>query len=315
MDLIQGTGIAKGYSGHQALDDVHIHITSGSIHGLLGPNGAGKTTLIRILMRILFPDKGSILYRGESLSPHHVDKMGYLPEERGLYKKMSVWDQLLYFGRLRGLSRADARTKARRWLEKLDLARWQHRKTQDLSKGMQQKVQFAIAVLHEPEFLIMDEPFSGFDPINAALIRDEILAMKKEGRTIVLSTHNMTSVEELCDEITLLHRSRVVLAGRMTEIKNRYKTGEYLIRFRGHHISFASALWTSGQITGKLEDGAYTTLTVKPLEAGGLNKVLQNVLPVAEIVEVRERLPSMNDIFLQAVGAHSSLNTQSSLSE
>lgn len=315
MDLIQGAGIAKSYSGHQALDDVHIQIASGRIHGLLGPNGAGKTTLIRILTRILFPDTGNIFYRGEPLAPRHVDKMGYLPEERGLYKKMPVWDQLLYFGRLRGLSRADVKAKARRWLEKLDLARWQHRKAQDLSKGMQQKVQFVIAVLHEPEFLIMDEPFSGFDPINAALIRDEILAMKKEGRTIVLSTHNMTSVEELCDEITLLHRSKVVLAGQVGEIKNAYKTGEYLIRFRGHHISFASALWTSGQITGKQEDGQYTTLTVKPLGAGGLNSVLQNVLPVAEIVEVRERLPSMNDIFLQAVRAPHSNSAISTVTE
>jgi ABC-2 type transport system ATP-binding protein len=299
--LVEARNISKSYSGHKALDGVDVSVRQGIIHGLLGPNGAGKTTLIRILTRILFPDEGTITFDGEPLDSRHVARMGYLPEERGLYKKMTVWDQVLYFGRLRGLSRSEARSRALQWLEKFDLARWRHRKAQDLSKGMQQKVQFVIAVLHNPEFIIMDEPFSGFDPVNAALIRDEILAMKKEGRTLVLSTHNMNSVEELCDDITLIHKSRVVLNGSVRDIRRAYRSGEYLVRFRGNHVAFTSALWTTGQITARLEDEEYTTLRVKPLTQGGINAVLQAVLPVAEIVEVKEYLPSMNDIFLKAV--------------
>lgn len=300
-DLVQARKISKAYAGHKALDAVDISIREGAIHGLLGPNGAGKTTLIRILTRILLPDEGTITFRGEPLKSEHITRMGYLPEERGLYKKMTVWDQMLYFGRLRGLSRSEVRTRAARWLEKFDLVRWRHRKAQDLSKGMQQKVQFIIAVLHDPEFIILDEPFSGFDPVNAALIRDEILAMRKEGRTIVLSTHNMNSVEELCDDITLIHKSRVVLNGCVRDIRQAYRSGEYLLRFRGNHVAFTSALWTTGQISDRLEDDEYTTLRVKPLTPGGINAVLQAVLPVVEIVEVREYLPSMNDIFLKAV--------------
>lgn len=307
--LLEAQGITKAYSGHKALEGVNITISEGRIHGLLGPNGAGKTTLIRILLRILFPDEGRLFFRQEPLSQKHVAVMGYLPEERGLYKKMSVWDQVLYFGRLKGLARHEVRRKASFWLEKFDLARWRHRKAQDLSKGMQQKVQFIVAVLHDPQFIVMDEPFSGFDPVNAALIRDEILAMRKEGRTIVLSTHNMNSVEELCDDITLIHKAQVVLNGCVRDIRQTYRSGEFLVRFRGNHVAFTSALWTTGQITGRLEDEEYTTLSVKPLTAGGMNAVLQAVLPAVEIVEVREYLPSMNDIFLKAVAPQATVTS------
>ncbi|MCX7650729.1 MAG: ATP-binding cassette domain-containing protein [Flavobacteriales bacterium] len=303
--LLEARQIQKSYSGHTALNNVNLSVTAGSIHGLLGPNGAGKTSLIRILMQILLPDAGEVFFKNQPLCREHLRFMGYLPEERGLYKKMTVWDQILYFGRLRGLSRTEARRRALAWLDKLELGRWRHRKAQDLSKGMQQKVQFIIAVLHEPEFIIMDEPFSGFDPLNAALIRDEILAMKKQGCTVVLSTHNMNSVEELCDEITLIHKSQVVLAGPVRDIRKAHNSGEYLLRFRGHHVQFTTALWTTAEITEKLEDPECTALRLRPLTPGGINAVLQAVLPVCEIVEVREYLPSMNQIFLQAVAPQS----------
>jgi len=305
--MIRVSGVAKYFSGHKALDGVDLEIKSGNIHGLLGPNGAGKTTLLRILNCILLPDRGSVLYKNKVLTFDDVRTMGYLPEERGLYKKMSVWDQILYFGRLRGLTYHDARQKARHWLEKLELTSWQHKKAQDLSKGMQQKVQFIVAIVHDPECIILDEPFSGFDPVNAALIRDEIVQMKNEGRTILLSTHNMNSVEELCDDITLIHKARVVLQGQVNDIKKQYNSGAYFILFKGSFITFTHALWTTGQVLDRIDQSDSCTLKIQPLTPRGINAVLEAVIPHVEILEVRQAIPTMSEIFISAIGE--TLNT------
>ena len=232
MNFLETENVVKQYAGHLALNKVSIQVPQGTIFGLLGPNGAGKTTLIRIINRITAPDSGIVRFNGHESSPEDIYQIGYLPEERGLYKKMKVGEQAIYLAQLKGLSYPEARSRLTRWFEKFDIMPWWNRKLEELSKGMQQKVQFIITVIHEPELLIFDEPFSGFDPVNADRLKQEILELKAAGHTIIFSTHNMSSVEEICDEIALINRSEVVLSGNVKEVRERFKSNTYILNVR-----------------------------------------------------------------------------------
>lgn len=304
-DTITARHIVKQYAGHRALDDVSVAVPAGSVYGLLGPNGAGKTTLIRIINRITAPDSGTLEFDGRPMTADDIYRIGYLPEERGLYKKMKVGEQALYLARLKGLSRADARAQLERWFRKFGIMGWWDRKVDELSKGMAQKVQFIVTVIHRPRLLIFDEPFSGFDPINAQLLRDEILNLRDEGATVIFSTHNMASVEEICDHIALINQSRNILTGPIDEIRRSWGTGSYRVDFAGD----ASALATAMQ-------GFCTVAEAMPANAGLQSRVLtplnkdiavrELVGRINEAVEIhgfRELIPSMNDIFIKAVEA------------
>ncbi len=315
MNLLELIEVSKQYHPHKALDKVSVEIKEGSIFGLLGPNGAGKTTLIRIITQIIAPDEGKVLYKQNLMREDAVYEMGYLPEERGLYKKMKVWDQLIYFARLKGLEYAEAVKRAKFWLNRLSIEQWKDKKIEDLSKGMQQKIQFIATVLHRPKLLILDEPFSGFDPINAELIKNELLSMKKDGITIILSTHNMNSVEELCDEIALIHQAKVVLKGNVYEIKKQFQSSVYQIQMKGHLQSFTHALWTSAELLETKEMGNEWIVKIRLKDGFTLNKVLQLILPVCEIISVKEDVVSMNDIFIKTVSKDSEIVTTSMLTE
>lgn len=301
MDIININNIVKRYHNHVALNDVTINVPKQSIFGLLGPNGAGKTSLIRIINQITMPDEGNILFNGNPLNQKHISHIGYLPEERGLYKKMKVGEQAIYLARLKGLSKQEAITKLKFWFEKFDIKPWWNKRIEELSKGMAQKVQFIVTVLHEPELLILDEPFSGFDPINSNLIRDEILELKQKGTTIILSTHSMASVEELCDNIALINNSQKILDGSVKEIKNRYKTNTYEVVFKGHLISFTNALWTGFELLENNAEEGIIKAKVKLLNNNGVNDLLRAIMPETEIISVNEVIPSMNEIFIQKV--------------
>ena len=301
MNLLVTHHIVKRYSNHTALDDVSISVPQGSIYGLLGPNGAGKTSLIRIINQITGPDSGSIELDGHKLEPGDAEMIGYLPEERGLYKKMKVGEQALYLARLKGMSRKDAQVKLKLWFEKFEMQAWWNKKIEELSKGMQQKVQFVVTVLHEPKLLILDEPFSGFDPINASLIKQEILALKEKGSTIIFSTHNMGSVEEMCDHIALINRSKKILEGSVSEIRKAYRSNIYEVEFRGQMIGFTNALWTGFELVNHKQEGDVIKARVRLLKDHTVNQLLQAVLPVAEIISLREVIPGMNDIFISKV--------------
>jgi ABC-2 type transport system ATP-binding protein len=296
--ILQAIDVRKAYAAHTALDGVSLDIPERSIFGLLGPNGAGKTSLIRIITQITAADSGEIRIRGEKLNPSHIGQIGYLPEERGLYKKMKVGEQLLYLARLKGLSRADATQRIKSWLTRLELKPWAEKNVEDLSKGMQQKVQFIATVLHEPEIIILDEPFSGFDPINANLIKDEILALREKGATIIFSTHRMESVEELCDSIALINRSRKVLDGSVQDIKNTFRTQTYAVEGRGRlmvtHPDF-EVLEHKERENGHFYD-------VIRLHAGTTpNDLLRYLIGSVEVHAFRELIPSINDIFIRRV--------------
>ena len=230
--------IVKQYAGHRALSDVSLEVESGQIFGLLGPNGAGKTSLIRIVNQITAPDSGEIYFNDEKLNQSHIERIGYLPEERGLYKKMEIGEQMIYLARLKGLSRGEAQKRLKFWFEKLGMETWWKKKIEELSKGMQQKAQFVATVLHEPDLIILDEPFSGFDPVNAELIKDEILELNEKGATILFSTHRMESVEELCDAIALIHKSHKILDGKVKNIRNSYRNDTYFVEYAGERIGF-----------------------------------------------------------------------------
>ena len=242
MDVLTVNHVSKQYVGHKALDDVSLAIPRGSVYGLLGPNGAGKTTLIRIINRITAPDAGEVLFDGRPLAPADVCRIGYLPEERGLYKKMKVGEQALFFARLKGLSRHEAIARLKIWFKKFGIEAWWNKKVDELSKGMAQKVQFIITVLHRPDLLIFDEPFSGFDPINANLLKEEILRLRDEGSTVIFSTHNMASVEEICDHITLINRSHNILSGNVDEIRRRYGANLFEVAYRGEEEALRRAV-------------------------------------------------------------------------
>ena len=297
--MISIRNIVKQYSGHRALDDVSIEIEQGKVFGLLGPNGAGKTSLIRIINQITAPDSGEVLMNGQKLGQEHISRIGYLPEERGLYKKMEIGEQILYFAQLKGLSKADARSRAKYWFEKMEITGWWNKKVEDLSKGMQQKVQFVSTVLHEPELLILDEPFTGFDPVNAELIKNEILELNKKGATIIFSTHRMESVEELCDSIALLNLSHKILDGKMKDIRNNNRTGTYILKYEGAAL-VPSATQPFTIVSDNEFDGG-RQLTLKINAGSRVNDVLHYMLPLATINALEEIVPTMNEIFIQTV--------------
>ena len=295
MDFLNVADVSKQYDGHLALDKVSLTIPEKSIYGLLGPNGAGKTTLIRIINQITAPDSGTVLFKGKPLSQNDVPRIGYLPEERGLYKKMKVGEQALYLAQLKGVSKSDALARLKFWFEKFEIQPWWNKEVEELSKGMAQKVQFITTVLHEPELLIFDEPFSGFDPVNANLLKQEILALREKGATIIFSTHNMESVEELCDEISLINRSKVVLQGNVAQVRAAFKTDTYTLTcegvFRGEELRHCEVLSSCER------DGATTLRFRTPLP----NEVLAQVMAGHKITAFFEEVPSMNEIFINAI--------------
>jgi ABC-2 type transport system ATP-binding protein len=314
MEIFKAEHIEKRYGNYVALSDLSLNIPEGSIYGLLGPNGAGKTTLIRIINQIFAPDKGELFYKGRKMKAEDSLEIGYLPEERGLYKKMKVGEQALYLARLKGLSRAEAIKRLKYWFERFEIQGWWDKKVEDLSKGMAQKVQFVVTILHDPKFLIFDEPFSGFDPINATMLRDEIIALRDNGATIIFSTHNMSSVEELCDNITLINKSKSILEGNVYEIKNKFKENVYEVSFHGELAKVKATL--DGQFTileHKIEKDA-NIIRVKMLSQGQDNQLLSLLLPQVRVDSFREVLPSMNDIFINMVET-SNLSQINNLSE
>lgn len=290
--------IVKEYAKHRALNDVSMEIERGKIFGLLGPNGAGKTSLIRIINQITAPDSGEVFFNGEKLNQSHISKIGYLPEERGLYKKMEIGEQMVYLARLKGLSRTDAIQKIKYWFEKMEMQAWWNKKVEDLSKGMQQKVQFVASVLHEPELIILDEPFSGFDPVNAEIIKDEILELNKKGSTIIFSTHRMESVELLCDHIALLNKSHKILDGKVKDIRNSYRNNTFKIEFTGDIQSLSNQTYDLISHTS-LEDWEQITVKIKP--DYNSNNVLLELIPQIKIHHLEEVIPSINEIFIQKV--------------
>ncbi len=307
--ILQINNVSKKYSNHVALNDVSISVNEKAVFGLLGPNGAGKTSLIRIINQITGPDSGEILFKGEKLNQKHISQIGYLPEERGLYKKMPVGEQVLYLAQLKGLKKAEAKKRIAFWFEKFEMQGWYKKKIEELSKGMQQKVQFIVTVLHQPELLILDEPFSGFDPINAQLIKNEILELRKNGATVIFSTHNMGSVEELCDSIALINKSQKILDGSVKEIRKTFRTNTYKISFKGNVMGFTNALWTGAEVLEKHTDEDVHFFTLKIAKTITSSQLLQNVLPTCELLSFNEIIPSMNDIFIQQVNLATSGST------
>jgi len=301
MSFLKAIDIVKDYAGHRALDKVTVDVPENSIYGLLGPNGAGKTTLIRIINQITAPDEGKILFRNRRMKPEDIFNIGYLPEERGLYKKMKVGEQALYLSQLKGLSKQEAIKQLKEWFEKFEIGEWWNKKVEELSKGMQQKVQFIVTIIHKPKLLIFDEPFTGFDPINTRLLKEEILNLKKEGATIIFSTHDMPSVEELCDHITLINRSRTLLQGPIDEIRQKYAGHEYEIRFTGNVNLLTATLSTAYKILDHHRENGHSLIRLSLQKDISPNDVLASFLKSGQIVSFRELVPSMNDVFIQAV--------------
>lgn len=305
MYFLEANDIVKQYRNHRALDHVTISVPKGKIFGLLGPNGAGKTTLIRIINRITAPDSGTVYFDGNPSQPSDIFRIGYLPEERGLYKKMKVGEQAIYFAQLKGLSHQEAKTRLTHWFEKFSIMPWWNKKLEELSKGMQQKVQFIITLVHEPDLLIFDEPFSGFDPINAELLKQEMMELKNSGHTLIFSTHNMSSVEEICDEIALINQSKVVLSGNIHEIRNQYKENIFSIAVADKQISSIPGLFTvlnADKVAGHMQARIHKTTNIT-------NSKLLNILTQQhEILSFTEELPSMNDIFIRTVNKNNLRN-------
>ena len=307
-NLLEVNNVVKKYGNFTALNDVSLHIPKGSVFGLLGPNGAGKTSLIRIINQITMPDSGTVFLDGEPLAPHHVEQIGYLPEERGLYKSMKVGEQALYLAQLKGLSKSEAKKRLKYWFEKFDISAWWNKKIEELSKGMAQKVQFIVTVLHQPKLLIFDEPFSGFDPINAQLIAKEILQLRDEGATIIFSTHRMESVEEMCDEIALIDKSNKILDGKLADIKREFRTHTYQVGLNSENpIEVEAKLKENFEVFPadfKLL-GNELTLNVKLNENNSANDLLSFLTSRGEVQHFVELIPSANDIFIQAVNKNS----------
>jgi len=297
--MLSVNNIVKQYATHRALDDVSLQVEQGKIFGLLGPNGAGKTSLIRIITQITAPDSGEIIFNGQRLNSNHISRIGYLPEERGLYKKMEIGEQVLYLAKLKGMSTPEAVKRVKYWFEKLEMGSWWNKKVEDLSKGMQQKVQFVATVLHQPELIILDEPFSGFDPVNAEVIKNEILELNKQGATFIFSTHRMESVEELCDSIALIHHSKKILDGPVAEIKERYRNQTYWVEYEGQ-FDTNSTTDLFKVLQRDIKNGK-TILKVQLAEGQNANKLLAVLLPAVSIHRLDEVIPSMNDIFIDQV--------------
>ncbi len=301
MAFFEAKDVVKQYAGHKALNKVSISVPKGSIFGLLGPNGAGKTTLIRIINQITGPDSGEVFFDGRPLNPEDIKRIGYLPEERGLYKKMKVGEQAVYLAQLKGMGQKEATKKLKVWFDKFDILQWWDKKVEELSKGMQQKIQFIVTILHEPELLIFDEPFSGFDPINANLLKKEILELRDNGATIIFSTHNMGSVEEICDHIALINKSEKILDGPVDQIKKKYRTNTYQLQYTGEFDKLEKVLKADFEIINQQKGVEFNTLKVKLNNGATSNEFLEQILPYLNIVSFSEIIPSMNDIFIRVV--------------
>lgn len=295
--------IEKQYAGHKALSDISLEVESGQIYGLLGPNGAGKTSLIRIVNQITAPDSGEIYFDGERLNQSHINRIGYLPEERGLYKKMEIGEQMIYLARLKGFTRDEAQKRLKFWFDKLGMETWWKKKIEELSKGMQQKAQFVATVLHEPDLIILDEPFSGFDPVNAEIIKDEILELNRKGATILFSTHRMESVEELCDSIALIHLSHKILDGRVKTIRNSYRNNTYLVEYTGEKLHFNGS--QPFEVLSELTDNDRYGIKISLKSGSTANEVLQYLIPKVSISMLQEVIPGMNEIFIEQVNKKS----------
>ncbi|RHJ83971.1 ABC transporter ATP-binding protein [Parabacteroides sp. AM08-6] len=300
MNFLETEDVVKQYANHLALDKVSIQVPEGQIFGLLGPNGAGKTTLIRIINRITAPDSGRVLFNGRESQPDDIYQIGYLPEERGLYKKMKVGEQAIYLAQLKGLSYQEARKRLTSWFEKFDIMPWWNKKLEELSKGMQQKIQFITTIIHEPKLLIFDEPFSGFDPVNAEMLKKEILELKNAGHTIIFSTHNMASVEEICDNIALINRSHVVLSGNVTEVRSRFKTNNFTLKFQTEGSSIQEVPGMFSILDNQEQSGISEMRIHKETEIRN-STLLTTLAGQAEIISFTEEIPSMNDIFINTV--------------
>lgn len=298
MPFFEAINVTKQFGDFTVLDNVSISVPKQSIYGLLGPNGAGKTTLIRIINQIMGPDRGELYLNGHKLSQQDIASIGYLPEERGLYKKMKVGEQVLYLARLKGLSRLEAMSRIKLWFKRLEITGWWDKKVEELSKGMQQKVQFISTVLHEPKLLIFDEPFSGFDPVNANIIKNEILYLRDKGATIILSTHNMASVEELCDNITLINRSKSILEGKVSDIREQWSAKEYEIVIKGTKKIEENEHYT---IISQSSSDSKTKVKLRANDGASINDILGKIIPIGEIISVNPTVPSMNDIFIRVV--------------
>ena len=297
MKVLEVRSVSKSYSHHKALDDVSLSVPEGHIFGLLGPNGAGKTSLIRIINQITMPDQGDVLFKGNSLSSEHIKAIGYLPEERGLYKKMKVGEQALYLAQLKGLSTAEAKTALKEWFKKFDIEPWWDKTVEDLSKGMAQKVQFITTVLHRPKLLIFDEPFSGFDPINANIIKDEIIKLKEQGTSIIFSTHRMESVEELCDHIALIDKSKKILDGPVQQIKENFKQQIYAVDFSSSNLDFLNALPEPFKLINKNNQQA----DIQILNQTPASDLIRFLLDKSDIKAFEEKIPTINEIFIRTV--------------
>ena len=300
MALFEAKNVTKQYGNQLALDNVSISVPEQCIYGLLGPNGAGKTTLIRIINQITGPDTGELFLNGKKLMPADVQFIGYLPEERGLYKKMKIGEQALYFAQLKGLSKAEAMRRLKYWFKKLDIIDWWGKKVEELSKGMQQKVQFVITVLHEPKLLIFDEPFTGFDPLNTKIVKNEILFLRERGATIIFSTHNMESVEELCDNITLIDKAKTILEGSVHEIRSKWAANEYDLVFEGDVKIEGNGHYS---ILTQQKDNNKSIFRLKTTSDINRNDILQTAIKSGNIISFNPALPSMNEIFIRVVEA------------
>ena len=303
--ILEVNNVVKQYGDYTALNNVSLKVPKGSIYGLLGPNGAGKTSLIRIINQITMPDSGEILLDGEKLSPNHIGHIGYMPEERGLYKSMKVGEQALYLAQLKGLSKTEAKKQLEYWFEKLEIKGWWNKKIQELSKGMAQKIQFVVTVLHQPKLLIFDEPFSGFDPVNANLIKDEILELRDKGATIIFSTHRMESVEELCDDIALIHKSNKLIEGKINDVKREYRTNTFEVgivpfNLQGFLANIATTEYKSEKTDFKtLDDELKLSITLP--QGGTSSQLLKYLMEHGNVTYFVEKIPSVNDIFIKTV--------------
>ncbi|MFW5805708.1 MAG: ABC transporter ATP-binding protein [Bacteroidales bacterium] len=300
--ILSAENLSKQFTNHLALDKLNVNVPNGSIYGLLGPNGAGKTTFIRIINQIMTPDKGRVSFMGEPLRPKHIERIGYLPEERGLYKKMKVGEQSLYLTQLKGLSRSEATRRLHAWFEKFGIESWWDKKVEELSKGMAQKVQFITTVLHEPELLIFDEPFSGFDPINANMIKNEIRELRDRGSTIIFSTHNMASVEEVCDHIALINEAKIVVEGPIEKIRSKYAPDIYEIEFKGDFNRPEVALTPDYEIQSvKMINGNHIVRVKRLNDNFTTNDLIKSFINKGEVLTFRQIKPSMNNIFIGLV--------------
>ena len=303
MDILQIENVTKRYTQHTALDDVSLTVPEGSIYGLLGPNGAGKSTLIKVVNRITLPDAGRVLFRGKPITDDDIYSIGYLPEERGLYKKMKVGEQAIFFARLKGLSRREAIARLKKWFIRFEIEEWWNKKVEDLSKGMAQKVQFITTVLHEPKLLIFDEPFSGFDPINANLLKQEIMRLRDEGATVIFSTHNMASVEEICDHITLINKSHNILSGSTDEVRRRFGDNVFEVVYSGQAEVLNSVLEPFAEVLeqSKVAESELNQMRIRLHDGVSVRESIAAANEAVELRSFREIIPSMNDIFIRAV--------------